>query len=351
MMRRVLAIVSVVAAAAAPPAAAQNRVERSVTAAHVQERRVDRRTEQRRNDERESQTEKFSRTLNIGSDGEIDISNIAGEIVVTRGGGTTASLDVVKTARATTADEARAILPLVVVDIVERGTRAEVRTRYPRQDEMRRGGGRRNVSVDVAFTIVAPQNTRLVIRSISGSISVKDISGGLSLDSVSGNVTLANAGRLATAKTISGNIELTDTRVDGALAAGTISGTVKLQKVSARNLTVSSVSGSVVLQDVASERIDAQSISGEVSFAGEFEPNGRYEFTSHSGSVRLAISGRTGFQLEATSFSGGITSDLPLTLDGREAGRRARALRGKFGDGSAILELTSFSGSITITKR
>ena len=100
---------------------------------------------------------------------------------------------------------------------------------------------------------------------------------------------------------------------------------------------------------MTSERVDAQAISGNVAFMGNLAPNGRYEFTSHSGNVRIAVGGKTGFQLEATSFSGGITSDLPITCEGAASGRDS--LRGKYGDGSAILELTSFSGSIAITKR
>lgn len=301
--------------------------------------------------ERETQTEKISRTVNIGADGEIDVSNIAGDILVTRGSGTSAAIEVVKTARADTVDEAKALLALVTVDIAERGPRAEIRTRYPGREEMR-GRGRRNFHVDVAYTIAAPQNTRIIARSISGTISVRDISGVLTLESVSGSVKLANAGRMANAKTISGNVEMIDSRIDGALSAGTISGTVKLQKVSARQLSLSSVSGSVWLQDVACERIEGQAISGDIQFAGDFEPNGRYEFTSHSGSVRLALGGKTGFQVEASSFSGDIKTDFPITLEGGQTNmRRAKALRGKHGDGSAFLDLTSFSGSIVITKR
>ncbi|HET7220433.1 MAG TPA: DUF4097 family beta strand repeat-containing protein [Vicinamibacterales bacterium] len=301
--------------------------------------------------QRETQTEKTTRTVTIGADGEIDVSNIAGDIMVTRGGGTSAAIEIVKTARAESVDEAKALLGLVTVDIAERGPRVEIRTRYPGREEMR-GRGRRNFNVDVAFTIAAPQNTRIIARSISGNINVRDISGALTLDSVSGTVKLANAGRMANAKTISGNVEVIDSRVDGALAAGTISGTVKLQKVSARQLSLSSVSGSVWLQDVTCERIEGQAISGDIQFTGDFEPNGRYEFTSHSGSVRLAVGDKTGFQVEATSFSGDIKSDLPITLEGGQTTmRRAKALRGKHGDGSAFLDLTSFSGSILITKR
>lgn len=302
----------------------------------------------RRQSERETQTERINRTFNIGSDGEIDVGNISGDIVITRGGGNSATIDIVKTARAETVDEARTILPLVTVDIAERGSRIEIKTRYPRHDEMR-GGSRRNMNVDVAFAIVAPANTRIVARSISGNVSVRDISGSVTIESVSGNLKIENGGRIVNGKTISGNVDLTDTRVDGALSVGSISGSVKIQRSRMDSLNATSVSGDVILDEVESNRVDAQVISGNVSFSGDLEPNGRYELTSHSGNVQLTVGAKTGFQIEATSFSGGITTDLPLTLQGE--GRRRGTLRAKYGNGSALVDLTSFSGSIRIAKR
>jgi DUF4097 and DUF4098 domain-containing protein YvlB len=346
MMPRGLIIVSLFALLAPSPARAQEHGERIIAVTRHVTRYQDRRAERRAEQRRESETERTSRTVQIGAEGEIDVSNISGDIVITRGSGTAATIEAVRTAWAATIDEARAMLALVTVDIAERGPRAEIRTRYPRDNEMR---GRRNIRVDVAFNITAPPNTRIVAKSISGNVSVSDIVGGLSLDSVSGTVKIANAGRVAAAKSISGNVELLNSRVDGALSAGSISGVVKLQNVTAGSLALTSVSGNVSLQDVSCARIEAQTISGDVQFSGDLEPNGRYEFTSHSGSVRLAVGGKTGFQLEATSFSGSINSDLPLTLEGGQ--RRPRAVRGKFGNGSALLELTSFSGSISIGKR
>jgi hypothetical protein len=311
-----------------------------------QDSRSERGREQRRRDNRAEEVERVSKTVNIGANGEIDVANISGDMVVTRGGGT-ATIEIVKTARAESQEDARALLALVSVDVVERGTRAEVKTRYPNEEELRRRN-RRNLNVDVAFNITVPQQTRVLLHSISGNMNVRDISGGVQLDTISGNIKLANTGRTASAKTISGNVELADTTVDGSANAGTISGTVSVKNVTARGLALSSVSGNIALDGVTCERIDGQTVSGDVQFSGDLEPNGRYEFTSHSGSVRLAIGSKTGFQIEATSFSGGIRSDLPLTLEGT---KRSRSLNGKFGNGSAILDVTSFSGSITITKR
>jgi len=359
-MRRVL--IAVVAVALLAPgalrleAAPQTRsVERSVERSAEQQRTVERsreeqrsRNEQRRRDSRAEEVERTTRTLNIGADGEINVSNISGDMVVTRGGGHSATVEIIKTARAESAEDAKALLALVTVDVMERGPRAEIKTRYPSEDDWRRRG-RRNMNVDVDFNITVPAQARVSLHSISGSLSVRDVAGAISVDSISGNIKLANTGRIATAKTISGNVEVLDTTVDGTLTASSISGTVAMRKIRARGLNLSTVSGNIEVEDVDSERVDGQSVSGDVMYSGGFEPNGRYEFTSHSGSVKLAIDGKTGFQIEATSFSGGIRTDFPLTLEGGQRGNKS--IRGRYGNGSAILDLTSFSGSIVITKR
>jgi len=118
------------------------------------------------------QTEKVSRTVNIGANGEIELSNISGDITITRGSGTSAVIEAIKTARGASADESREILALVQVDIVERGTRAEARVRYPGGDELRRQN-RRNLNVSVAFNIAAPEGTRIIAKSISGNIHAR----------------------------------------------------------------------------------------------------------------------------------------------------------------------------------
>ncbi len=350
-MRRLCSLLALlVVAGPAAPVSAQVYPERIAAITRVREtvKRVER---YQRPSQRETQTERFTKTVNIGANGELVLTNIAGDIVVTRGGGNSATIEVIKTARGETVDEAKASLPFVQVDIVERANRAEVRTRYPDSDELRRQG-RRNISVSVAFNVSAPAGTRVIVKSISGSISVRDIQGELSLESVSGAVSIANSARIAHVRTISGDIDLTDARIEGALDASSVSGLVQIRKVTAESLELGSISGNVIVEDVHCSRVKIQSISGRAQFTGELAPNGRYEFTSHSGEVRLAIAGSTGFTVEATSFSGSVRSDVPITLEGGSAARgRQRGMRGRYGDGSAVLDLTTFSGSIVITKR
>jgi DUF4097 and DUF4098 domain-containing protein YvlB len=307
--------------------------------------------EQNRDQNRETQTDRQTKTFKLGSDGELSLGNVAGDIKVTTVSGDQATLEIVKTARGRTADDAREMLGLVNVTVTERGSRVEVKTVYPRGED--RNERHRNIDVSVAYTVSAPAGTRVTAASVSGSVSVDGIKGDLSASSVSGTVRIANAGRVSSAKSVSGSVEVLDTQIDGGIEVQSVSGNVVLRKVNARQIEASSVSGEVQIQDVQAERIEGHSVSGNVEYSGTLAKGGRYELNSHSGDVRLTIGPGTGFELEASSFSGSIKSDLPLKSD-RDSdsgpGRR-RSVNGVFGDGSAVLDVTTFSGNIVLSKR
>jgi DUF4097 and DUF4098 domain-containing protein YvlB len=303
---------------------------------------------------REEQTDRQTRTLKLGANGELSLQNIAGDITVTKSNGNDTTLEIVKTARARSADDAKTQLGLVNVTVTERNGRAEVKTEYPGDQGGGWGWNRRGANVSVTYNVSTPAGTRLTINSISGNIRVSDVKGDLTVNTISGGVRVANGGRIASAKSVSGSVEIVDTQIDGTLEAQSVSGSVTLRKVNARRVNVGSVSGTVQVDDLQCDRVEAHSISGDVQYGGALAKGGRYELTSHSGNVRVDVAGNTGFELEANSFSGSVRSDLPLTNQSTGDDRgpmRRHALRGVFGDGSAVLEVTTFSGSVVISKR
>ena len=342
--------VFVVAAAlgvTAAPAWAQVYPERLADSAHRMRREAYQRRD--RGSDRATAVDKRSQTVHIGANGTLEISNISGDIVVSPGSGTDAKIDIVRTARGRDDADAKEQLSLTRVDITEGNGRAEVRERYPERGST----DRRSWSVTTDFTITAPAGTHLIMKSVSGGMKLTGITGDVSAETVSGDVEIASAGRITNAKSISGTVTISDVKVDGSLDASSVSGDVRLQRVAARRVSIGSVSGNVRLDDVQADRIDAHTTSGNATFSGALAPNGRYELKSFSGEVRLALSGNTGFELEASSFSGDVHSDFPISTQGMSGDRRGRrrSLSGTYGDGSAVLNLSTFSGSVVISKR
>jgi DUF4097 and DUF4098 domain-containing protein YvlB len=293
------------------------------------------------------ETEKFSRKVKVGRDGRVSISNISGEIKLSGGSGDEVVIDAVKRTRG---DASQLAATHIIVD--ERPGRVEVRTEY----DSDRGRRYNNTNVSVDYTVLVPAGATVDVKSISGSVTVTGVQGVVHAETISGTLAASSTPKL-TAKTVSGDLELISAPADADLAATTISGNIRAKGLRIRTLDLGSVSGDVALTDIACDRLGVKSVSGSVEFAGTLGKGGRYEINSHSGSVRLALSGNTGFELNANSFSGSIRSDFPVTLGGTTArsdrGRPGpgRATHAVFGDGSATLNLRTFSGDIVLTKR
>jgi DUF4097 and DUF4098 domain-containing protein YvlB len=302
------------------------------------------------------QSDTFSRKYRIGRDGRVSIQNVAGEISVSVGQGDDVSIEAVKRTRGD-----RSELNRVEVIVEEHAGRVDVRTEH--------GAFFRDDHVSVDFTVIVPEGASVEMRSVSGNVKVIGVKGVVRAQSVSGNVVASNAPRVEYARTVSGDVELTGVSMDSDMTAQSISGSVHASGLKARALDISTVSGEVSLRDANCERLNARSVSGGIDYNGSLTKNGRYDVSSHSGSVRFTLTSGTGFELNTTSFSGSLRSEFPLTLGGQPGGdviigpgsnttlRRGRGrgpgsgVRAVFGDGSASLSLRTFSGDIVIARR
>jgi DUF4097 and DUF4098 domain-containing protein YvlB len=336
----------------AAPALAQDQDHRIVLRDLVRSLRVG--AYQGRNNGPE-QTERFSRKVKIGRDGRFSLANIAGDIVVTGGPGDEVSIEAVKRTRGDKSELAR-----VQITVDEHAGRVDVHTEG---EQNRTDRNRRTDHVSVDYTVTVPASLAVDVHSVSGSVRVTGVHGALRAETVSGNVTTADSPKLETARTVSGDVSITSAAADGDLTATSVSGNVTAKGLKARGLDLGSVSGDINVSDVTCERLGIKSVSGNVEYAGAIVKSGRYEITSHSGTVRLLLANPAGFELNANSFSGSIRSELPLTIGGDAArrdgntsrGRRDaannHAMRATFGDGSATLVVRTFSGDIIIAKR
>jgi DUF4097 and DUF4098 domain-containing protein YvlB len=345
-MRRTLSFLSVGVMLGAVPVAAQGPDVHLVIRETI--RTVSTRAYQGRNrNSGPEQTEAFSRKVRVGRDGRVSISNVAGDIKVTGGSGDEVTIDAVKRTRNDRGD-----LAAVQIIVDDRPGRVDVRTEYPNSWNSRN----RNIDVSVDYTVLVPATATVDVKSISGNVTVTGIQGVVRAESISGTVRTSATPKL-TAKTVSGDLELDNAPADADLAATTISGNIRARGLKVRTLDLGSVSGDLTITDISCDRLGVKSVSGNVEFAGTLGKGGRYEINSHSGSIRLALAGNTGFELNANSFSGSIRSDFPVTLGGtsdRNDRRRigpGRATHAVYGDGSATLNIRTFSGDIVIAKR
>jgi DUF4097 and DUF4098 domain-containing protein YvlB len=306
------------------------------------------------------QTERFSRKIKLGADGRVSITNISGDISVASGSGDEVSIEAVKRTRGEKSE-----LALVQITVDDRPGRIDVRTE---SDQNRSDRGRRGNSVSVDYTVTVPASAGVELHSISGTVKVMAVHGAVRAETISGDVTTTDTPRLELAKSVSGDVSFGGV-AEGDVIVGSVSGNVSARAVKARGLDIGSVSGNVTLADVACERLMVKSVSGNVGYSGTIAKAGRYEINSHSGNVRLTLANPPGFELTASSFSGSIRSELPLTIGGDSShtssatstdgnGDRRRSssvnshnIRATYGDGSATISVRTFSGDVVIAKQ
>lgn len=345
---RTLICLGIGAFALAQPAATAT-TRRAGLAENARAPRLERYQESRQGPE---QTERFNETYKVPGDGALDVSHVSGDVRVATGRNGEIRVEAIKRVRHREAEEARRLLGLLRIEVTTVGNRIEVRTIYPRTSS-------RNLSAEVDYTITVPVAAAVSVKTVSGDLSVNGVRGEVRAEAVSGNVDVVATPNLTLAKTVSGDVRARDIGAADALTLGTVSGTVTASALKVRTLEAGSVSGDVHLSNLQVERLVAKTVSGGIDYDGHLTRGGRYEFNAHSGGVRLALANVSGFELDASTFNGTIRSDFPVTLhstsrDTTARGRRAsnnRAIRGTFGDASALLSIRSFSGSVVITKK
>jgi Putative adhesin len=305
---------------------------------------LDRYTEARQGSE---QTDRVTQTFKVGPDGSLDLSNLSGDVRVTAGGGNEIKIEAIKRARHRDGGEAKALLDRLRVEINNVGGRVEVRAVYPRNN------GRMSASVDFAITV--PASAAVALKTISGNIVVTNVRGEVRAESISGDLELTGTSNVPMAKTVSGTLTARGISDATLLTLASISGSVVTADVKTRALDANTVSGDLLLRGLQVERLEAKSVSGNVEFASPLARGGRYSFNSHSGDVRVGVLNGAGFELDASTFSGSVRSDFPITrrsdTDGRGGRGGNRTIRGTYGDASAFLSVRSFSGSVVITKQ
>ena len=196
---------------------------------------------------------------------------------------------------------------------------------------------------DGHFEITVPVGARVSARSWSGSVSVKGVHGDLETRTQSADVDLRDVGRIDV-ESLSGDVSIQV--VNGESMIHTVSGEVQLGAARG-DVEIETVSGDIDLRDVVAKQIRTHTTSGDVDFSGQILPDGRYEYNTHSGEIRLALPSDVGAQLNISTYNGGIESDFPITL--RAGDHENKRLSFTLGQGTARISAETFSGDITLT--
>ncbi len=171
------------------------------------------------------------------------------------------------------------------------------------------------------LTVELPQESSVDLGSGSGDLSLNGVRGSIAMHTGSGDITV---GELAGALSLrSGSGELRGRSLAGTMNARTGSGDIHL--------------------DGGFTQLEAHTGSGTLDLAAGNLQEGA-TLTSGSGDVNLRLARDTRADLHASTGSGSIHSDLPVTSQG-DMGER-HTLNGTLNGGGANIRVTTGSGSI-----
>jgi len=199
-----------------------------------------------------------------------------------------------------------------------------------------------NISID--YDITVPADTRLRPHSGSGDQTVEGLRNNLELESGSGDMRLSDLTGDLQVHTGSGNVEARD--VTGGFNAEAGSGDIRLNAKGNGDVRVHTGSGNIELRDVHGT-VRAEAGSGDITIDGN--PTGLWDIRTGSGDVRLHLPEQAAFDLGASTGSGTVTVDHPVTMTIQGNVQRAqRSISGKVRGGGPMLTVHTGSGDVQI---
>jgi hypothetical protein len=177
-----------------------------------------------------------------------------------------------------------------------------------------------NVAIDYVVTV--PHGTVIDAGSGSGDLNISNLGGALK----------ANSG--------SGTIEAND--LSGDVTLGTGSGDIRAQMNGAHYVKAETGSGSLHLQGVTGG-LYAETGSGDIEIDGQ--PGDGWKLETGSGSVTLNTGGSAHFTLDASTGSGDVHSDPPLTTHGSTDRHH---IIGEINGGGPTVRVETGSGDVRI---
>jgi DUF4097 and DUF4098 domain-containing protein YvlB len=125
-----------------------------------------------------------------------------------------------------------------------------------------------------------------------------------------------------------------------------VSGDVRVTGVTGR-LHASAVSGDVHITDVSGS-VSASAVSGDVSVEiNRLDGSDDMKFSTVSGDVSVMLPSSLAADVDISSFSGSIKTDFPVEVRAERYGSRNWA-RGKLGEGTRRLKMSSVSGDLSL---
>jgi hypothetical protein len=200
----------------------------------------------------------------------------------------------------------------------------------------------RNIAIDYEITV--PENTRVRTRTGSGDQTMENVRGSFDLESGSGDMRLHDLNGELHLHTGSGDV---DTRnAAGSITARAGSGDIKIEQTAIGDVDVQTGSGNIELRGLEGG-LHAEAGSGDLTVeAARVAP---WQIRTGSGNVRLHLPPDAAFNLEASTSSGSVIVDQPVTMTVQGKVQEShKSINGTVRGGGPLLAVHTGSGDVHI---
>lgn len=198
------------------------------------------------------------------------------------------------------------------------------------------------VAADLEITV--PREMALEISGVTLEVGIEGAGGDVSVSTVEGGIRVAGGKGNIALNAVDGDVTLSG--ASGNMALNGVDGDISVAD-SEGNLTVNAVDGDVILEGIRSNLVEANAVDGDISYRGTIADGGRYFLSTHDGDLLITVPQGTNARVSVNTFAGDLAADFPIELEGD---MKKRKFSFTLGSGKALMELSTFDGTIQLVR-
>ncbi|HDL03611.1 MAG: hypothetical protein DRP46_10655 [Candidatus Zixiibacteriota bacterium] len=324
----------------------------------------------------------YQKMVVLPTDPELFIINKIGDVEIKGAPVSRMTIDAVKHVRAADQDEAEVVAEHIEIKVSQSGRKLTVRTNFRKlkgsSDSFwsRLFGSGEDSFGSVDFVITVPQNCRVNVDNLSGSITVSGVhapvnvtgtdeeirlddihadavinsmSSDINLTGITGRVDITTGGSNIEFNSITGAIDIHST--SGLKKGSYISGPVTISQTSGAvevtyligDLQLRSTSGNVSVEQEEGA-VSIQTHTGDVDIKTELNSSRDYYVETSTGSINFSVPETSSGNIRIETTSGEINTKLPISINSVSQNK----MSGSFGSGGPNITLITETGDIIV---
>lgn len=196
----------------------------------------------------------------------------------------------------------------------------------------------------VDYELTVPAWMPLKLGGMYATVSVDGSKAPIEIETLEGDITVKGGSETVKLGSVQGKIVVSGVR--GRLEVNSVSEDIEASDIQG-DIVAETVSGDLILRNIVAKSVEVESVSGELYLDGRVMDGGHYSLLTHSGEIYFSVAEGSNATISTAIGSGEVSASFPLPASERPSRRRQTY---RLGNGSATVELETFSGDINLLR-